>query len=163
MQEVFRDIPNYKGMYQVSNLGNVKSLKRKGCLKDKFLKLCYDSRGYLNCNLHKNNVQKTRTVHQLVAISFLNHKIDGHKLVVNHINFNKSDNRLENLEVITQRKNANKKHIKSSSKYVGVYYNKANGKWISQININKTIKYLGSFKDEYKAYLAYKEELSKLC
>ena len=124
IQEIWKDIPNYEGYYQVSNLGNVKSLSRivKNGLGTitvcgKILKnLVNTTNGYLVVNLSKIGLVKTKQIHQLVAEAFLNHSQKGHKLVVNHKNFNRQDNRLENLEIITNRENTNKKHKKSKSK-----------------------------------------------
>lgn len=164
--EVWKDIPQYEGLYQVSNLGNVRSLdrvcRRGRKLKGKVLKDALCGRGYFVVELNKNGKAKTITVHKLVAYSFLNHKPCGHKLVVNHIDINRENNNLYNLEIITQRENTNKKHIKSSSKYTGVYWNKKAKKWRSNILINGRRKHLGYFTDEKEAAQAYQNELNKI-
>lgn len=95
----------------------------KICLKfntERLLRLNKDGSGYFQVALLKNGIEKRFKVHQLVAMCFLNHKPCGMNLVVNHINFNRNDNRIDNLEIVTARENANLKHIKSSSKYLGV-------------------------------------------
>ena len=70
------------------------------------------------------------------------------KLVVNHINNNKLDNRLENIEIVTSRENSNLKHIKSSSKYVGVSWcKKRNGKWHSSITFKKKTEVFRVFRE----------------
>ena len=160
IQEIWKDIPNYEGYYQVSNLGNVKSLARFNNLgkrvKEKILKnFVNTTNGYLDVNLSKIGLVKTKRIHQLVAEAFLNHSQKGHKLVVNHKNFNRQDNRVENLEIVTQRENANKAHIKSSSKYVGVSWHKGRKKWMSRIVINGKRKHLGYFFEEIEASNAY--------
>tara|TARA_R110000796_G_C14317255_1_gene407361 strand:+ start:63 stop:563 length:501 start_codon:yes stop_codon:yes gene_type:complete len=164
--ETFKDIPNYEGSYQVSDLGNVKSLARESFtgrrLNEKIMKPSTGSHGYLTLNLRKNGKQKTRTVHQLVAESFLNHEPCGLKLIVNHINFNRQDNRAENLELDTNRNNTNKKHLKSSSEYTGVSWDKNRNKWISQIRINGKLKYLGYFTYEIEASEAYQKALKEI-
>jgi hypothetical protein len=159
MEEIYKDVIGYEGIYQVSNFGNVKSFRFD---KEKVLKLSLDSLGYFVVGVRLNNIPKIRRVHQLVAESFLNHKRCGLKLVVNHIDFNKSNNRVENLEIITQRENTNKRHIKSASKYTGVYWSKKPKKWKALITINNKQKHLGYYTDELKASEAYQEALLNL-
>jgi hypothetical protein len=155
IDEIWKDILDYEGLYQVSNLGNIKSLNYRGHGNEGLLKPSLNSKKYYLVGLCKNKKSKSKQVHQLVAMSFLNHKPCGHKLVVNHINFIKTDNRLENLEIITQRENANHKHLKSTSKYVGVYWSNKSKKWISQITIGEIPKNLGSFDNELEASQYY--------
>tara|TARA_R110002072_G_C7576964_1_gene501671 strand:- start:22 stop:531 length:510 start_codon:yes stop_codon:yes gene_type:complete len=162
MKEEFKDIPNYEGLYQVSDLGRVKSLVRKGCLTEKILRAATDGKGYLTVALSKDGKKKARTIHQLVAATFLNHKPCGHKLVVNHIDHDKLNNKLDNLELDTQRNNSDKKHLKSSSEYTGVCWDKCREKWYAQINVDGKQKYLGRFTAELEASQAYQYELKKL-
>lgn len=168
--EIWKTIIEFKD-YQVSNLGRIKSKERiywmkvNNCFaisKERILKHGYDKNGYCLVVLQKNRNRKTRTIHQLVAEAFLNFNQSGHKLVINHINFDKTDNRLENLEAVTQRENANRKHLKSSSKYTGVCFNKINKNWTAQISINRKKIYLGSFINEIEAHNAYLLAKSKL-
>lgn len=158
-QEIWKDIPGYEGLYRVSSFGNVKSLKFD---KEMILKQSIDGTGYFKINLHKSGITKTRKVHQLVAITFLNHNPKGYYLVVNHINFNKLDNRLDNLEIVTNRENSNLQHIQSTSKYTGVYWNKEKSKWRSQIKINGKLEFLGYFNNEHDASIAYRNKLHKI-
>ena len=166
--EVWKDIPNYEGIYQASSLGRVKSLSREiwrtrnngySVLKERILKNSINDMGYMMVGLSKDNKSKTRKTHQLVAEAFLNHKPCGYKLVINHKNFIKTDNRVENLEIVTARENCNHKHIKSSSKYTGVCWEKDTSKWTSQIHVNGVKKKLGRFKTEEEASLCYEMAL----
>ena len=165
MIEEFKSVKGYEGLYEVSNLGRIKSLSRLSFtgrkLKEKILNPPINNRGYRKLHLSKNGKTKTRQVHQLVAESFLNHIVCGHILVVNHIDFNRTNNNVNNLEIVTQRENSNRKHIKHTSKYTGVHWSKPNRKWKSQININGKMKYLGYFVNELDASLAYEKELNK--
>jgi len=168
---IWKDIPEYEGIYKISNKGEVKSLKRlrKSGLaysdympvKERILKPILNKYGYLGVNLAKNGKITRHTIHRLVAITFLHYIPCGRKVVPDHKNFIKSDNHVKNIKIITQRKNTNKKHLKSTSKYVGVHWNKKNSKWIAQIHLNGERKYLGSFTNEKEAHKAYKKALRK--
>ena len=157
--EIYRDVVGYEGIYKVSNLGNVKSL-RYG--KEKQMKQSKDSSGYFVIGMRLNNIPKIRRVHQLVAESFLNHKRCGLKLVVNHIDFNKTNNNINNLEIVTQRENSNQKHLKSTSKYIGVSWSESRNKWVALIYLNGKHKNLGRFINELDASEAYQKALKDL-
>ena len=101
-------------------------------------------------------------MHQLVAEAFLNHKRCGMEFVINHIDFNKTNNKVENLEIITNRENSNQKHLKSSSIYTGVSWDKRYNKWRSNITVNGKLKHLGYFINELEASEVYKKELNNL-
>lgn len=162
MQEIWKDIPNYEGIYQVSNLGNVKSLNYNNTKKEQIMIPSLNIRGYYQIGLSKNNKKSSFPIHQLVAMAFLNHVRCGYKLVVDHINDIKTDNRLENLQVITQRENAYKSQGKHTSKYKGVYWSKQLNKWRAAITINGKGKHLGVFLNEYDACTAYQKALDEI-
>ena len=169
-KEIWKDIEDYKLLYQVSNLGDVKSLDRiiknypSGfrLIKGRILKGADNGKGYLCVSLYKNGNKETKKIHQLVAVAFKNHKPCGYKLVINHIDFNTYNNNVENIEIVTPRKNCDKKHLKSSSIYTGVCWAKNENKWIASISINGRNKYLGYFTCEVSAHLAYEKELNKI-
>ena len=159
--EIWKDIPGYENLYQVSNSGNVKSLLRKGRLNERILKPSFVGKGYLSVILYTHCKRRCLTVHKLVAMAFLNHKPDGMKLVVDHINNIKTDNRVENLQLTTQRANCYTHH-KSSSKYTGVSWGKLTKKWMAQIHINGKKIHLGLFDVEHDAHLAYQKKLKEI-
>lgn len=159
MNEIFKDIPNYEGIYQVSNLGNVKSLHYG---KEKILKPYKGVCGYKYFIATNKQKRKTIKVHQAVAMAFLNHKPCGCKLVVNHKDFNKTNNEVANLEIVTTRENSNRKHLKSSSKYVGVRFCKKSNKWNSRIIFNKKRISLGFFNTEIEANQYYINALKSI-
>lgn len=111
-KEIWKDVPGFEGVYQVSNLGNVKSLKRTFwretvkrhahwiTLNEKLLNPQKDGIGYLHVRLAKNKNCSLWKVHQLVALTFLNYDRKDKGTEVHHLNGIKTDNRLENLEVI---------------------------------------------------------------
>lgn len=107
MDEVWRDVVGYEGYYVVSNKGIVKGLDRKlnnnRFYKGKILKQREDKNGYLVINLNKGGDAKTLKVHRLVAISFLG-IIDG-KNEVNHIDGDKKNNIVSNLEWVNSSEN----------------------------------------------------------
>ena len=167
--EIFKDIVGYEGLYQVSNMGRVKSLSREVCSyqacwmsKDKIKKPCNGVNGYLQVTLNSNGKRRTRTIHQLVAVAFLNHTPCGHKLVIDHINNDKLDNRVENLQIVTTRFNSRKTQVNYSSQYKGVHWCKRSNKWRSEITINKKKIFLGYFEKEYDASVVYQNKLLSL-
>ena len=156
MTEQWIDIAGYENLYQISNFGNVKSFKYG---KIKLLKGAINNYGYKQVNLTKGKTVKSFKIHQLVAIHFLGHKPNGYESIVNHIDFDRLNNTVTNLEVITARENTNKKHLKTSSSSTGVSWHKEKNKWISQIYCNGKLKFLGYFKTEIEASNAYQNEL----
>ncbi len=98
-QEIWKPIPNYNE-YEVSNLGRVKSLKRKTPL---ILSPSSDGSGYLGVNLSVNNIQTYRRIHRLVALAFIGPCPNG--LEACHNDGNNKNNRLDNLRYDTHKAN----------------------------------------------------------
>ena len=102
MQEIWKDIPSYEGLYQVSNLGRVKSLgNRYHRHNEILLKPKKDKYGYHIVTLYKNSRPKCYSIHRLVMMSF----VGKSNLTVNHKNEIKTDNKLDNLEYMTNKDN----------------------------------------------------------
>ena len=167
--EIWKEVKGFEN-YEVSSLGRVKSLARvvlhkngKVCNhKERILKQTKSVAGYLKVGLYKDAIPKTIFAHQLVAIAFLNHNPCGMELVVDHKSGYKTDNTVENLQIITTRENTSKGFKNCSSKHVGVTWSKWHKKWMSYITVSKKIIYLGYFTDELKAAEAYQKALAKL-
>ena len=113
MDEIWLDIQNYEGRYQVSNLGRVKSLKRTvphagsktRTFKETILKTNKVAFDYLQVTLYKDGKRKCRYVHNLVMEAFVGEKQDDYE--VNHKDEDKNNNTLENLEYLTAKQNNN--------------------------------------------------------
>ena len=160
--EVWKDIPEYEGLYQVSNLGNVKSLNYRQTGKTKVLMKHINNKNRYTLNLYKEGKRySNRNISVLMAIAFLNHKPSGNNLVVDHINNISTNDKLYNLQVITHRLNVTKDK-KGTSKYPGVFWDKNCNKWKSYIKIKNKNIYLGSYKNELEASQVYKKELKKI-
>lgn len=102
--EQWKDIKNYDN-YMVSNLGRVKSLNYNRTGKERVLKPSKDKDGYLIVGLYKNGKGKTHKIHRLVAETFIPNP--ENKPCIDHINTDKTDNRVENLRFVTQYENMN--------------------------------------------------------
>lgn len=104
-QEIWKNIPWFEGRYQASNIGNIKSFyDNKNKYREKILKQSY-CKWYLIISIRENSltIRKNYKVHRLIAKTFIPN-IEN-KLFVNHKNWIKDDNRLENLEWCTQSEN----------------------------------------------------------
>lgn len=136
MKEIWKDIEGYEGIYQVSNLGRVRSLDRKVwnyIKKGRILKSHSNGHGYQNVSLHnENKIEKHAYIHILVAKAFIPNP--ENKKEVNHKDFNKENNCADNLEWVTREEN--KKHYRKSQ-----YANKVEKERISYFS-NKTYKFI---------------------
>ena len=99
MREIWEDIPGYEGMYQVSNIGNVRSMNYKGHGEVKNLTPKCNNCGRLWVDLWKNGTGKCHLVHRLVAIAFIPNPFNHPQ--INHLDENPKNNRVENLEWCT--------------------------------------------------------------
>jgi hypothetical protein len=158
--EVWKGIPNFEN-YQVSNLGNVRSLNYRKTGKTKVLKKSVNTNGRYKVNLYKKGKSFGNTkISVLVAQAFLNHKPNGHKLVVDHINNISKNDKLYNLQVITHRQNLTKER-KSKTGFTGVYFNRKGG-FCSGIRVKGKSLHLGTYKTAKEASLAYQDALKNI-
>ena len=154
MEEIWKDVKGYEGLYQVSNLGRVKSIKRKvniyskknknyykRTIKQKILNYGGNTIGYVNVPLSKDGCTKPIYVHRLVAEAFIPNP--NNYPCVNHIDENKENNKVDNLEWCTVKYNNNYgSHIEKISKKVIQYDLKGNfiKEWESIAKASKELK-----------------------
>lgn len=108
MKETWKTIKGYKNKYLISNLGNIKSVKRNIILNPPTHK------GYFHVTLFNKNIRKWYYVHRLVALAFISNP--KNKPYINHIDGNKQNNHVDNLKWCTQSENekhANKLGLKN--------------------------------------------------
>jgi hypothetical protein len=166
--EVWSPIIGYEELYQVSNYGRVKALerrvysqKRNFVYKPLILKASLGKRGYFEIKLCLNYTSKSKKIHRLIAEYFIPNP--EKKPQVNHIDGNKLNNEISNLEWVNNRENSCHR-VKSSnctSQYTGVSYFKRDNKWRSSIQVNGVSVRFGMFKTEEEAYqkrLDYEKE-----
>jgi CDP-glycerol glycerophosphotransferase (TagB/SpsB family) len=158
-QEIWKDILGYEGIYQISSLGRVKSLRRetyngKGYfnINEKFLKQRTTTKGYYSYSLTKNNKTIDFLSHRLIAVAFIDNP--SNKRTVNHKDSVRNNNSISNLEWASYRENHCHRVSKmaKSSKYVGVCFHKATKKWESNICVSGKSIHLGIHKTEEEAY-----------
>ena len=112
MEEIWRSVKGYEGLYEISNLGNFRGLPRKLTQKNghpyyvtgKDIKGCISPvTGYRVVSLSDSETKKLKSIHRLVAIAFIPNPLN--KPEVNHIDGNKLNNRVDNLEWVTSSEN----------------------------------------------------------
>lgn len=153
MEEVWKDVEGYEGLYEVSDLGRVRSWidnNKNRRAEPKILNPANDRGGYLLVALHKDGRQKTFLVHRLVAQAFIPNPLNLPQ--VNHISEDKTDCRAVSLEFCTARYNnnygtRNERAAKSLSKPVLQYDLSGNlvKEWPSTMEVERQTKYSRGF------------------
>lgn len=170
--ELWKPVKNYEGLYEVSTLGRVKRLahhrihwvnKTVSRFSEKILKSSPNNHNVCNVKLYKNRKGKTFSVHRLVAVAFLS--IKDNKDVVNHIDGNRLNNKVSNLEWVNPRENKTHSYIgvATSSKFTGVHFRPdLNKKWVASYTIGTKTYHIGCFNSEKLAHRAYNLKLKKM-
>ena len=164
MEEIWKDIEGYEGIYQVSNLGRVRTLDkekidsmgRKRCFKGRILKSYLNKYGYLTVTLYKNNKPKTWLIHRLVYSVFSEIDILPKEKVVDHIDGNKLNNSYKNLRLTTLSENVNS----------ALYNTKTNSscKKVEQLTLtDEHIKYFDSVAHAARELKLDSSTISKVC
>lgn len=172
-KEIWKDVVGYEGFYEVSNIGNIKSRNRVVSFKSGLCqringiskKKTKATNGYLKASLSMNGENKTVLLHRLVAIAFIPNP--EYKSQVNHINSNRIDNRVENLEWATPSENI--KHgyafgnIKSNNKGMCGSLSKVS-KRVEQLDLNdNTITIFDSLSEASNITKTPPSGISKCC
>lgn len=147
-------INDYKHYY-ITEDGEVYSSYLKKNLKKR-----PNSKGYLRVSLSKNNKQKNFFIHRLIAKYFLGTNIDDSTIQINHKDSNKTNNKIENLEIIDNRNNSLHSKVDSDG-FIGSY-DKSRNKWVAQIYFNKKKYYIGRYNTKKEATIAYLEKAKEL-
>lgn len=175
--EIWKEIPGSDGFYQVSTKGRVNSYNNNGVASrdgwneslryrkiPKLKNQQINNKGYFMVCLRVYGKYKTLSVHRLMALTFLENP--NNYAYINHIDGNKLNNNIENLEWVSPRENIAHR-VKSQkgkySNYPGVSKDKRDGAWWAQINLpgeNKN-KNLGRFKTELEAAQAYQNAMKE--
>ena len=157
--------------YEVSNFGNVKRVSNMP-YKHKnreYIKPYLNNKGYMCINLYKNSKVHKFQVHRLIAVYFLPNP--NNLPEINHIDGNRLNNDIDNLEWCTRQQNmqhawdtglfinrhanASIKRKKSTSKYIGVSWSKQRQRWCVYVGFNKKHYGVGRFINEIDAAIAY--------
>lgn len=153
--EIWKDIKGYEGLYKVSNLGRIKSLKRKvydktrhyyKIINERILKQTIATPKYYVVNLTKKGIQKTYRIHKIVAETFIPNP--NNYIIINHIDGNKLNNNIDNLEWCTY------KHNSQEAKRLGLLKSSMNslkrwnGKYGKEHNRSKIIYQIDKNTDE---------------
>lgn len=139
--EEWKFIEGYEGLYEVSNLGQVKNYHNNLVLKPDVQK-----NGYLRVVLYKDKVRKRYLLHRLVASTFIP-RDDYDELHIDHINRVKTDNSVSNLRWVTHQENQFNKSIASNntSGHTGIYHDKRYNRYIVRLGLDNQKVYGGSF------------------
>lgn len=162
-------IKGYEGLYEVSNLGEVRSLSRQVprgkhtlSVPSKVLKKGLGGTGYYIVVLNKEGVSKSHNVHSLVAVAFHNFTPNGFIKVIDHKNEIKTDNRAHNLQIVSHRFNTTKANKKKKYKHTGVCRDNTRDKWKASIYYKGVRESLGRFNTEEEAGNAYQKRLKEI-
>lgn len=165
-EEIWKDITGYEGLYQISNFGGVKTLKKDVIIgnavrhqEERMLKCDPMKKGYLRASLSKNGVIKRVLVHRLVYEHFNGPIIEG--LIINHKDRNKHNNDNDNLELVTYRRNTHH-YRESTNRQLPIGVRKMRGKYQARLNVSSKVIYLGVYDTPAKASEIFQSAVIKL-
>ncbi len=150
IDEVWKDLTDFEGIYKVSNYGRILRIKTNSVLKSS-LSSC---KKYYRIELCKDGKKYRRLIHRLLCIHFLPNPNNYQE--INHIDHNSLNNNLNNLEWINDMGNTahGKLNLLTTSKYLGVNWKKQSNKWVARLTVNGKRINLGCFTNEEDAFKA---------
>jgi len=161
----WKPIPNFEGLYDISDTGLVRARKKKRegteiYLKEKLIKGRDKGKGYKQVILHKNGVKTPMDISVAVALAFVG---DKGEMILDHKDGNPKNNNLSNLRYCdrAQNKMNSRKHPNTSSIYKGVSWDKQTKKWRAYIRVKSVLKHLGFYQEESDAAKKYNNNALK--
>lgn len=149
--EVWKSIKGYEGIYEVSNMGRIRTYRKKdgwvgykATDTPRLMSVISHGNGYLYVTLSKDSKTENRYVHRLVAEAFIGAIPQGH--VINHLDYDKTNNCADNLEIVTQKENvghSRSKMCKPRKRNANAYI--CFRKRINKYEVTVRRKYLGHF------------------
>ena len=171
-EEIWKHVVGYEGLYEVSDLGRIRSLDRSRphsrnanysfLCRGKIRKIHNDKNGYQRVTLCKGGRQSNKQVHRIVGYAFLGLTDD---LQIDHVDGDPKNNRLDNLRTATGGQNmigSRRKHKGATSQYRGVSWHDRDRRWVAQIQFNRTNFYLGCYSEEIDAAKAFDKKAIEL-
>jgi len=178
MEEIWKDVPGYEGLYLVSNLGRVMSPEKRvsmpkngptatGLRKQKLRKLGTPSniargREYYYCNLSKNGVAKKYNVHILMWRAFIDKTYIPGVLRIDHIDGNRRNNVLTNLQLLSSRSNISKGFQQKGRMLPTGVTKSYKGKYVARIREGRVLYHLGTFLSPEEASAEYQRALANI-
>ena len=155
MEEEFKKIDGYDN-YEISNQGNVRNSDT-----GRVLKPIKNRDGYYNVYLCKDGIKKALKIHRLIALHFIPNP--DNLLYIDHIDRNRTNNSISNLRWISKSNNNRNitKRQNTSSKFIGVYFKKCAGKYVTHISINNKRKHIGYYEKEEEAGRAFDDYIKE--
>lgn len=138
-EKIWKDIKGYEGLYQISSEGEVLNVNRQGIKKPRL-----DKDGYFLIDLSKNNQATTFRLNRLVAKHFLDIPNNADELAVDHIDGNRQNNRVDNLQWLTLQDNNKKRDLSTMQKKI-IQVDKKTGEEIQEfISVREAARIIGT-------------------
>jgi len=147
----YTQIP-YAPTYYISRCGKVLSI-RSGIIKSILLSI--DKDGYLSCNIHRGTGKTKKPLHRLLCNAFMALDMDNRSLCVNHIDGNKVNNSLSNIEIVYRRENTSHYMLNKRHNLIGYSYLSNTNTYKASIGIHGKTKHIGLYDTKEAAHKAY--------